>query len=111
LRPDLIMQMAPVIATMMAGGLANSLKSQGFSNILGQLGGAISSGGGSPASAGGLAGLFSSFMGMFSAMTGSQATSGGAPSGQAALDALRRTLQPGQVDPQHQAAIGDILKR
>ena len=46
LRPDLIMQMAPVIATMMAGGLANSLKSQGFSNILGQLGGAISSGGG-----------------------------------------------------------------
>jgi hypothetical protein len=111
LRPDLIMQMAPVIATMMAGGLANSLKSQGFSNILGQLGGAISSGGGSPASAGGLAGLFSSFMGMFSAITGVQTTSGGAPSGQAALDSLRRMLQPGQVDPQHQAAIGDILKR
>ena len=78
LRPDLIMQMAPVIATMMAGGLANSLKSQGFSNILGQLGGAISSGGGSPASAGGLAGLFSSFMGMFSAITGVQTTSGDA---------------------------------
>jgi hypothetical protein len=48
---------------------------------------------------------------MFSAITGVQTTSGGAPSGQAALDSLRRMLQPGQVDPQHQAAIGDILKR
>jgi hypothetical protein len=110
LRPDLLLQMAPVIATMLAGGLTNSLKSQGFSNILSQLGGGTAPSAGAP-SAGGLAGIFSSFLGLFGAITGGQAA-GGASSGPAALDALKRMLQPGgQVDPQHQAAIGDILKR
>jgi hypothetical protein len=111
LRPDLLARMAPVIASMVAGGLMSSLKSQGFSNILGQLGStATAGGGGAAAAAGGLAGLFSSFMGLFGALTGGQ-TSGGAASGQSALDALKGLLQPGKVDPQHQAAIGDVLNR
>jgi hypothetical protein len=111
LRADLLAQMLPVIASMSAGGLMNALKSQGFSGALGQLGSGAANPAGSSASAGGLAGLVSSFMGMFGALTGGKAA-GGASSGQAALDALQRMLQPGpQVDPQHQAAIGDILKR
>jgi hypothetical protein len=109
LRPDLLARMAPVIASMVAGGLMSSLKSQGFSNILGQLGSSGGSGaGGAPA--GGLGGLLSSIMGMFGALTGGQ-TGSGTASGQSALDALKGMLQPGKVDPQHQAAIGDILNR
>jgi hypothetical protein len=109
LRPDLLARMAPVVATMVAGGLASSLKSQGFNNILGQLGGGASAAG--VPTAGGLAGLVSSFMGLFGALTGGQAV-GGASSRQAAVDALKGMLQPGpQVDPQHQAAIGEILSR
>ena len=110
LRPDLLARMAPVVATMAAGGLMNSLKSQGFSNLLGQLGSAGSGGSGAAASGGGLAGLFSSFMGLFGTLTGGQAASGGS-GGQSALEALKGMLQPGNTDPQHQAAIGDILKR
>jgi hypothetical protein len=109
LRPDLLARMAPVVATMAAGGLASSLKSQGFNNILGQLGGGASAVG--VPTAGGLAGLVSSFMGLFGALTGGQAV-GGASSRQAAVDALKGMLQPGpQVDRQHQAAIGEILSR
>lgn len=111
LRPDLLMQMAPVIASMLAGGLMSSLKSQGFGNILSQLTSGITApAGGNAGAAGGLAGLFSSVMSMFGALTGQAA--GAAANPQAALDALKRTLQPGsQVDPQHQAAVADILKR
>jgi hypothetical protein len=111
LRPDLLARMAPVIASMVAGGLMSSLKSQGFSNILGQLGSIGTAGaGGTPAGGGGLAGLFSSLVGIFGALTGGQ-TASGAASGQSALDALKGMLQPGKVDPQHQAAIGDVLNR
>jgi hypothetical protein len=110
LRPDLLVQMAPVIATMVAGGLMNSLKSQGFSNVLSQLGSAGTYSSGGARTSGGLAGMLSSFMGLFGALTGGQGA--GASSGQSALDALKGMLQPGtQIDPQHQAAIGDILKR
>jgi hypothetical protein len=111
LRPDLLARMAPVIASMVAGGVMSSLKSQGFSNILAQLGSTRTAGaGGAPAAGGGLAGLFSSVIGMLGALTGGQ-TGSGAASGQSALDALKGMLQPGKVDPQHQAAIGDILNR
>ncbi|MEA2860543.1 MAG: hypothetical protein QOC72_2582 [Methylobacteriaceae bacterium] len=112
LRPDLLAQMLPVIASMSAGGVMNALKSQGLSNALSQIGsGAASGAGSSPSPAGGLGGLVGSFMGILGALTGGKA-SGGSSSGQAALDALKGMLQPGpQVDPQHQAAIGDILKR
>jgi hypothetical protein len=109
LRPELLARMAPVIATMVAGGLLSSLKSQGFSNILGQAS-ATSHGGGAPAS-GGVAGLFSSFMGLFGAFTGSKKASG-ASDGQSGLDALKGMLQPGtRADPQLQAGISDILRR
>jgi hypothetical protein len=112
LRPDLLAQMLPVVATMAAGGLMNAMKSQGFSNALSQLGAPGRGTGGTPAaSTGGLAGLFSSVMGMVGVLTGGQQSASGS-SGQGALDALKGMLQPGaQVDPQHQAAIGDILRR
>jgi hypothetical protein len=109
LRPELLARMAPVIATMVAGGLLSLLKSQGFSNILGQASG-TSHGGGAPAS-GGVAGLFSSFMGLFGAFTGGKKARV-AMVGQSGLDALKGMLQPGtRADPQLQAGVSDILRR
>jgi hypothetical protein len=111
LRPELLQRMLPVIATIAAGGLINSLRSQGFGNILGQLGSGPGTDGGAPASSGGLAGLFSSVLGLFQQLTGGQGQTGAAGA-QAGVDALKKMLQPGsQTDPQHQAAIGDILAR
>jgi len=108
LRPDLLAQMAPVIASMIAGGLMNALKTQGFGNIFGSQGGTAGVGG--AAASGGLAGLFSSLTTLFTAFTGGQgstSSSGGA----SAIEVLKGMLQPGKVDPQHQAAIGEILNR
>ena len=111
LRADLLAQMLPIVATMLAGGLMSSLKSQGLSSVLSQLGSGTAGARTAPA-AGGVAGLLTSvFGGLFGALTGGQ--SGGAASGgQSALDALMKMLQTGsQVDPQHHAAIGEILNR
>jgi hypothetical protein len=112
LRPDLLAQMLPIIATMLAGGLMSSLKSQGFSNILSQLGSSTAAGGSAPAAGGSLSGLLSSiFGGLFGAVTGGQ---GASPSSaeQSGVDALKKMLQPGgQVDPQHHVAISEILDR
>jgi hypothetical protein len=111
LRPDLLAQMLPMIATMLAGGLMTSLKSQGFSNILSQLGGGPAAAGSSSAG-GGLGGLLTSiFGGLFGAVTGGGSTTA-ASGGRSGLDVLMKMLQPGsQVDPQHSAALGDILNR
>jgi hypothetical protein len=112
LRPDLLVRMLPVIATMGAGGLANSLRSQGYSNILGQLGAGGGTGSAAPASAGGLGGLLSSLIGLFGTITGSQGKTAATGGSQGGLDALKQMLQPGgRVDPRHQAAIGEILDR
>jgi hypothetical protein len=112
LRPELLVQMLPVVATMLAGGLMNSLKSQGFGNILSQLGSGTTAGAGAPATSAGLGGLLGSiFGGLFGAITGGRNT-GAASGGQPGFDALRKMLQPGSaVDPQHHAAIGEILDR
>jgi hypothetical protein len=112
LRPELLTQMLPLVATMLAGGLMKSLKSQGFGDILSQLSSGTTAGAGAPAASGGFGGLLSSiFGGLFGAITGGGNT-GAASGGQPGLDALRKMLQPGSaVDPQHHAAIGEILDR
>jgi hypothetical protein len=112
LRPDLLTQMLPLVATMLAGGLMKSLKSQGFGDILSQFGSGGRGGGAAPAISGRFGGLLGSiFGGLFGAITGGGNT-GAASGGQPGLDALRKMLQPGSaVDPQHHAAIGEILDR
>jgi hypothetical protein len=111
LRPDLLTQMLPVVATMLAGGLMSSLKSQGFSNVLNELGSTKPPGGSGPAAGGGVAGFLSSMLGgLFGAVTGGQAA-GASSDGPSGLNTLMKMLQPGnQADPQHQAAIGEILR-
>ncbi|GAC1554330.1 MAG: hypothetical protein NVS2B5_13980 [Beijerinckiaceae bacterium] len=119
LRPDILAQMLPVIASIVAGGVASTLNKQGYGNILGQIGGNMGSsspGGQAPqAPQGGLGGLLGNLLGgLFGAITGGQPASQGqgGTARQIALDALSKILQPGgQADPQHQAAISDILAR
>jgi hypothetical protein len=112
LRPDLLARMLPVLATMVAGGLASSFKSQGFSNILSQLGAGSAGSGSTPAASGGLGSMLSSMLGgLFGAITGAKGAAG-SPNTPSGLDGLIKMLQPGsQSDPQHQAAVTDILNR
>jgi hypothetical protein len=121
LPPALIQQMAPVIASMVLGGLGKGLASQGWGGVFGQLASAAGQGGlgsllgsllgGAPpaanAGAGNLGGLLQSILGGL--LAGKPAPQGGAatqaPGGidagavQGGLDALIKMLQPGTPPP------------
>ena len=130
LRPDILMQMMPVVASMIMGGMFSSMQKQGMGGMLGQLTQAAASSGGlgnilgqvmngqagaAPAAGGGgLGGLLSS---LFGSLLGGGAAKGPAlPGGlsgsavQAGIDALTKMMQPGmQVAAGHQQTIQDVL--
>ena len=132
LRPDIIAQMMPTIASMIMGGMFKSMQNQGMGNVLSQLtqagGGAGGLGailgqvmggaqGGAQAqpAAGGLGGLLSSIFGSLMGV-GKTAAGPALPGGlsgsavQAGIDALSKMMQPGmQVGAGHQAGLQDIL--
>jgi hypothetical protein len=120
-----IQQMMPIVASMLVGGLAHSLNSQGLGNLVGQLASAVTAPGGlaatleqaaqSPAAGGLLGGLVNSVLGGL--LGGSQQPaapqSGAAPSStlQAGLSTLTNMLQAGvQVSQAHQQGFNDILQ-
>jgi len=166
LRPDIVSQLLPVLASVVLGGLFKSFKDQGAGQILGQLGGGgmgqlleqLISGAGSrqqaPSVSGGLGqileqlvrgggsvapstepspplapsgglggllgGLLGSVLGGGAAKESTSAPAGsGAPAAtgfdlqslEAALDQIRKTLQPGAVqsNPAHETSLQDIL--
>ncbi|WP_020176783.1 DUF937 domain-containing protein [Methyloferula stellata] len=82
LRPEVLVQMLPVIVSVIAGGLATSLKNQGLGGLFSQL----ASGAGAQGQQGGLMGMLSSLFG--SLFGGQQGLQGG-------LDSLSKILQPG----------------
>jgi hypothetical protein len=86
LRPEVLVQMLPVVVSVIAGGLATSLKNQGLGGLLGQLAGGASA----QAPAGGLMGMLS---GLFGSLFGG--TGGAAPGMKAGLDSFSKILQPG----------------
>lgn len=130
LRPDILMQMMPVVASMIMGGMFSSMNKQGMGGMLSQLTNAASGSGGLGAilgqvmggaggaaaqpAAGGLGGILAS---IFGGLFGGGAAKGPAlPGGlsgsavQAGIDALTKMMQPGmQVAAGHQANIQDIL--
>ena len=129
LRPDILMQMMPVVASMVMGGMFSSMQKQGMGGLLGQLTQAATGAGGlgnilgqvmngqagaqAPA-AGGLGGLFASlFGGLFGGGAAKGPTLPGGLSGtavQAGIDALSKMMQPGmQVAAGHQQTIQDVL--
>jgi hypothetical protein len=82
LRPEVLVQMLPVIVSVIAGGLATSLKNQGLGGLFSQL----ASGAGAQGQQGGLMGMLSGLFG--SLFGGQQGVQGG-------LDSLSKILQPG----------------
>jgi hypothetical protein len=88
LRPELLVQMLPVIVSVLAGGLATSLKNQGLGGLFSQ----IASGAGAQGQQGG--GLMGMLTGLIGSLFGgsSQSGQGGL---QAGLDKLGKILQPG----------------
>ena len=122
LRLQLVMQMLPVVASMVIGGLSHNMNLQGMGGILSQLAGAAMGPGGlgsvlgggqagaAPAAGGGgLGGLLSTIMGMFGGGGGAQ-TTGANPGLQTGLDALNKMINAGvQVSQSHQQGLNDIL--
>jgi hypothetical protein len=120
-----IQQMMPVVASMLVGGLAHALHSQGLGGALGQLASAFTGPGGLAASlertaaapgGGGLfGGVVGSVLGGF--LGGSQPSapsqSGAAPASplQAGLSSLANMLEAGvQLSPAHQQGLDNILQ-
>jgi hypothetical protein len=94
LRPDVLMQMLPVLVSIILGGLAKSAQNQGFGGMLGQLAAAAEQGNlGTQAGAGGggLMGMLSSLLGGL--FGGSSSTSGT----QSTMDNLTKMFQPGSL--------------
>jgi hypothetical protein len=111
IRPDILMQMLPVIATVVIGGLATSLKNQGLGGMLGQLATAAEQGnlgsvlggaaGGTTAgsSGGGLMGMLTNLLG---GLLGGQSSGSGAGAAAnsslgGALNSLTNMFQTGNL--------------
>lgn len=101
LRPDLIMQIMPVVVSIAIGGLAKAAQNQGWAGTLGQLANAVQQSG----IGGSQGGIFTTVIGlvasMFGASSGTQTPAGGAAPTQTAqgspLDNLSKMLQPGSL--------------
>lgn len=118
LRPDVIAQLFPAIASIALGGMAQSLRNQGLGGVLGQLasaaeqgnlGAALGQGTAAPASGGFMAIVATVLGGLFG---GGKPGDSAAP--QAGLDALTKMFQPGTAATNFdqgdlQASIGQIL--
>jgi len=113
--PQVIQQMMPVLASILMGGLAHSMNSQGLGGVLGQLANAATAPGGlgsalggasGQGQGGGLGGLISGVLGGL--LGGGQ---GGAnPQLQAGLNSLTNMFEPGvQTSQAHDQGISDIL--
>jgi hypothetical protein len=119
--PQVIQQMMPIVASMLMGGLAHSMTSQGMGGLLGQLASAaaapgglastLSPGAGAPAAGGGFfAGLVSMVFGGFLGGAG-QPGSPQSAALQPGLNTLSGMFQAGvQVSQAHQQGLDEILK-
>jgi len=112
--PQIIQQMMPVLASILMGGLARSMHSQGLGGVLGQLanaatgpgglGSAIGGASGPAGQGGGLGGLIGGVLG---GLFGGQ---GANPQLQAGLSSLTNMFEPGvATSPSHEQGISDIL--
>ena len=109
LRPDLLVQMLPVIVSIALGGLAKSAQNQGLSGMLGQLASAAQQGEfgtlGGPQS-GGILGMLTSVIG---SLFGGTPASGPAAS-QNAIESLTKMFQPGDLPPEvNQSGLKDEI--
>jgi hypothetical protein len=100
LRAEVLVQMLPVIVSVIAGGVATSLKNQGLGGVFSD----ILNGGGSSAAAASNGGFFGLLSKLFGGLFG-----GGAQPGPSGLDSLSKILQPGIGSSGIEAEVGKIL--
>ncbi|MGB6490416.1 MAG: DUF937 domain-containing protein [Methylovirgula sp.] len=94
LRPDLLAQMLPVVASMALGGIATSLRNQGLGSVLERLATAAQQGNlGAAAGSGGLMGIVSSLLGGL--LGGSKSSDSSSLS--SGLSALTKLFEPGAL--------------
>jgi hypothetical protein len=110
IRPDILMQMLPVVASVVIGGLATSLKNQGLGGMLGQLAtaaeqgnlGSVLGGGGSTntttaSSGGGLMSILTNLLGgLFGGQSSGTSAAGNSSLG-GALTSLTNMFQTGNL--------------
>lgn len=100
LRPDLIMQMLPVVVSIIMGGLGKSAQNQGLGGMLGQLANSVQQGnaGNQQGGTGGLMGMLSGLLGgLFGGASGTSAPAGGSSGMQGTLDSLTKMFQTGSL--------------
>ncbi len=96
LRPDLLVQMLPVVVSIALGGMAKSAQNQGFGGMLGQLASAGGQGNlGAASKSGGILGMLMGVLG--SLLGGGNAPAAGSAVPQSTLDSLTRMFQPGSL--------------
>ncbi|MGD0639815.1 MAG: DUF937 domain-containing protein [Roseiarcus sp.] len=115
---QIVQQMMPIVASMLMGGLAQAMSSQGLGGLMGQLASAASAPGGlgatpgptaAPPPANPFAGLINSLLGLLGAAQ--QPGSPPAVAVQAGLNTLNAMFQAGvQVSQAHQQGLNEILK-
>lgn len=98
LRPDLLMQMLPVVVSVILGGIGKSAQNQGFGGMLGQLAGTAEQGS-TGNQQGGILGMVTSLLGgLFGGASSSTSSSGTQSSGaQSTLDNLTKMFQTGSL--------------
>ncbi len=113
IRPDVLLQILPVVTSLAIGGLAASLRNQGLSGALGQLasaaeqgnlgsilGGATGSAGGASSSSGGLLGTLTNILSSFLGGGGAGNAPASAPANSSlgsALSSLTNMFQTGNL--------------
>lgn len=125
--PQILQQMMPTIASMIAGGMFHSMQNQGLGGVLGQLAGAATQPGGlgsvfgqaaapaAPAAGGGLGGMLGGLLGGL--LGGGQQQAPSVPAGglqgqavQMGIDALTKMMQGGvNAQQAHLDGLSNIL--
>lgn len=111
LRADVLMQMLPVVVSIVLGGLATSMHNQGFGSVLGQLANAVEQGnpGATQATNGG--GIMGALSGLLGGLFGGAKTSD-TSSPNSGLNALTKMFQPGTLPSSvTQSGLQDSISR
>ena len=119
--PQILSQLAPIVASMAMGGVAKSMQANGYGDVLGKLGaGAAGQADQAGASSGGIGGLIGNVLGSLfgHAAPASEGETAGAAAGgldpallQAGMNALNGMFQSGTASTALQDILGQVLKR
>lgn len=120
--PQILAQLAPIVASMAMGGVAKTMQANGYGDVLGKLGGGAAGQAADQAGAsgGGIGGLIGNVLGSLfghGAPANDAGTAAAAPGGldpalvEAGMNALKGMFQSGTASSSLQDILGQVLKR